>query len=350
MFKKLLLIKWGFFISYLFFFTPQLKLFMDDLIVITAHCPTEQQEKMLEKCVDSVLNLNYHVALISHTHIPIHIQKKCNYYFYDYHNDINYDDDLLFFVRYVIDEKTVIRSKYFTKEFYGFAIYRMFSIASQIAINFGYKNIHHIEYDCILKNTNLIDEHKEILKEYGAVVYTDTGKEDGFVLGAFKSFAVDKLPTLFKNYNKDKMRELMINIPLVPLEVFTKHILLSESKPFFKCSHDIKNSEDFIQNDGEYRLKHFTPYYNHKDDTFCLFYKNIGITTHHLKIYVNNESIILNTVDAGWWTIRKLCKSSDLKNLLILCNDNIIYNKTFNATELETLKKNAYVITNEENN
>ena len=38
------------------------------------------------------------------------------------------------------------------------------------------------------------------------------------------------------------------------------------------------------------------------------------------------------------------------KQELILCNDKIIYNKTFNTIELETLKKNAYLITDEENN
>ena len=323
---------------------------MRDLMVITAYCPTEEQEKMLEKCIDSILGLKYHVALISHTHVPIHIQKKCNYYFYDYYNDVSHDDELLYFVRYYIKEKTTIRSKYFTKEFYGFAIYRMFSIASQIAINYGYDNIHHIEYDCELKNTNLIDEHNEILKEYDAVLYTDTGDQNGFILGAFKSFKVNKLPNLFKNYDKDKMKDLMVNTPLMPLETFTKHIFLSETKPFFKNENDIISNNDFFKNESELRLKHFTPYYDHEDDTFCLFYKNIGATTHHLKIYLNDEGIVINTVDVGWWTIRKLCKSSDLRNLLILCNDKIIYNKTFNTIELETLKKNAYLITDEENN
>ena len=53
---------------------------MKDLIFITAYCPTEEQEKLLEKCVNSVLECGKHIALISHSHIPIHIQKKCQYY------------------------------------------------------------------------------------------------------------------------------------------------------------------------------------------------------------------------------------------------------------------------------
>ena len=38
----------------------------------------------------------------------------------------------------------------------------MFTIASQIAENFGYDNIHHMEYDCMLKNKNLINEHNSL--------------------------------------------------------------------------------------------------------------------------------------------------------------------------------------------
>jgi len=318
-----------------------------DLMVITAYCPTEEQEKMLEKCIDSILGLKYHVALISHTHVPIHIQKKCNYYFYDYYNDISHDDELLYFVRYVINEKTTIRSKYFIKEFYGFAIYRMFSIASQIAINYGYDNIHHIEYDCVLKNTNLIDEHNGILKEYDAVLYTDTGDQNGFILGAFKSFKVDKLPNLFKNYDKDKMKDLMVNTPLMPLETFTKDIFLRETKPFFKNTNDIKSNNDFFQNESELRLKYFTPYYDNKDDKFYLFYKNMGKDVHSLRIYVNDNKVINCSTEPNWWVIKELCESSKLKNLLILCDDKIIYNKKFNSEELEILKKNAYVINNE---
>jgi hypothetical protein len=131
---------------------------MKDLIFVTAYCPTEKQEQLLEKCVDSVINCGFHVALISHSHVPIHIQKKCHYYVYDYNNDISNEHSLLGHDHFIFSNKR-IQSKFFSKTFYGFAIYRMFSIISQIAINFKYENIHHIEYDCELldKNFFLID-------------------------------------------------------------------------------------------------------------------------------------------------------------------------------------------------
>jgi hypothetical protein len=319
---------------------------MKNLIVITANCPTEDQEKMLEKCVDSVINLGHHILLISHTHIPIHIQKKCNYYFYDYFNDINDDDELLFFVRYVINDNTTIRSKYFTKEFYGFAIYRMFSMASQVAVNFKYENIHHIEYDCVLKNDNLINEHNELLETYDAVFYTDNGQSDGFLFGAFKSFKVNKLPELFKRYNKDEMRKMMVEIPLVPLETFTKHIFMESGNVIIKNTNDIKNNGSFFQNESPLRLKYFTPYYDHTNDTFFLFYKNMGETTNSLRIYVNDDKIYNIEVQSKYWITTNLCGSNDLKSILIICDGKLIYDKKFTTQGVENLKKNAYLIIN----
>ena len=68
---------------------------MKDLIFISAYCPTEEQETVLERCVNHVLECGKHIVLVSHTHVPIHIQKKCQYYVYDYNNEISDDYNLL---------------------------------------------------------------------------------------------------------------------------------------------------------------------------------------------------------------------------------------------------------------
>jgi len=49
---------------------------MEDLILITAYCETEKQEEALNRCIDSVSKLGFHILLISHSHIPTHIQKN----------------------------------------------------------------------------------------------------------------------------------------------------------------------------------------------------------------------------------------------------------------------------------
>ena len=215
---------------------------MKDLILITAYCPTEEQEAALEKCIDSVLECGKHILLISHTHIPIHIQKKCQYYVYDYNNDVVDDYNLMGYYHYFFfNDNKKINSRFFIKNFYGFAIYRMFSIASQIAINFGYQNIHHIEYDCELIDKNLIHENSEYLKEYDSVICTDSGDENGWLYGSFKSFKVSSLPDKFKNYDRDYIESEMRKIEPTHLEFLTKKLFIDSGNVLFKNDNDLSN-------------------------------------------------------------------------------------------------------------
>ena len=89
---------------------------MKDLIFITAYCPTEKQEEALNRCIDSVLKLGFHILLLSHSHIPLHIQKKCNYYFYDYDNDVSEDYNLLGHNTFGFGNQTLL-SRFFVKTF-----------------------------------------------------------------------------------------------------------------------------------------------------------------------------------------------------------------------------------------
>ena len=209
---------------------------MDDLVFITAYCPTEEQELALDKCINSVLKCGFHVALISHTHIPIHIQKKCNYYFYDYFNDTSDDINLLGNL-YFQTANWTINSRLFNKYFYGFAIYRMFSMVSQIAINFGYKNIHHIDYDCELFDKNLILENSKLLGEYDSILYTSDGEKTGYLLGPFKSFKVASLPDKFKNYNREFIDDTMRKSEPTQLEFLTKYLFINSGNALIDQSH-----------------------------------------------------------------------------------------------------------------
>jgi hypothetical protein len=283
---------------------------MEDLIFITAFCPTEEQEKVLEKCINSVLECGKHIALISHSHIPIHIQKKCHYYVYDYNNEVSDDYDLLGHKQFTFNNHK-IQSRFFSKTFYGFAIYRMFSIASQIAINFGYKNIHHIEYDCELLDKSLVDENSGYLEEYDSVIYTDNGKDDGFLFGSFKSFKVSSLPELFKNEpTEDKF----------------------------------KRGQVFYN-----RNLHYTLYYNPSDNTLNIFYKSIKDLSEEIVIIVNKTKMVTIQTKPYHWHIRPLGVFNDINHVRIDNSEKVIYEKTFDNEFREIFKIKSY-ITSEENN
>ena len=134
----------------------------------------------------------------------------------------------------------------------------MFSMVSQIAINFGYKNIHHIEYDCELLNSNLIIENSKLLEEYDSVIYTNNGNENGFLFGSFKSFKVSSLPEKYKNYNRDFIDSEMRKLNQTHLEFLTKKIFIESGNVLFKNE---PSNEDFKRGD----------YFNHRNLHFTLF-------------------------------------------------------------------------------
>jgi hypothetical protein len=313
---------------------------MKDLIFITAYCPTEEQEMMLEKCVNSVLECGKHVALISHSHIPIHIQKKCQYYVYDYNNEISDDYNLLGHHHFKFGNEK-IQSRFFQKYFYGFAIYRMFSIASQIAINFGYQNIHHIEYDGLLLDKTLIDENSNHLKEYDSVIYTDNGKEDGFLFGSFKSWKVSSLPENFKKYNKVFIEKEMKILETKELEVLTKNLFISSGKVLFQNE---PSSDRFKKGIPTFnRNLHFTLYYNPSDRTLNIFYNSVKDSLEEIVVIVNKTTTVNIQIKPYHWHITPLGIFDEINHVRVDNSEKVIYDKTFDNEFREIFKIKSYI-------
>jgi hypothetical protein len=322
---------------------------MSDLIVITANCPTEEQEESLKKCIDSVIKCGFHIALISHTHIPINIQKKCNYYVYDYKNDISDDIELIGFNSFKTDEFSIV-SRYFNKYFYGFAIYRMFAIASQIAINFGYTKLYHIEYDCELMDTNLIFEHKKLLDYYDSVLYTDNGDTDGFLFGSLKSFRVKSLPEKFKCYDKEFIQEEMIKLDSTYLEFLTKKLFINSGNVIFKNENEL--SPDKFKKGLKFynRNLHYTLYYDKTKLSLKIFYKSVKNYSEKITIIVNANKIITINVEPNHWYIEDLGEFDTINSVRIDNSKQVIYETSFDDSKRSKYKSQSYIVYDEKDN
>jgi hypothetical protein len=315
---------------------------MKDLICVTAYCPTEEQEVSLEKCIDSVLKCGNHIALISHTHIPIHIQKKCQYYIYDYLNEIS-DDYNLFGDNFFAADNIKINSIFFQKSFYGFAIYRMFSIASQLAENFGYKNIHHIEYDCELLDETLISEHSTLLETYDSILYTDNGNEDGFMFGSLKSFKVESLPDNFKNYNKDFIESEMRRINPKHLETFTKSLFVNSGNVLFKHDNELtaqkfKKGPKFVSIGRHYNL-----FYNDRDKTLNVLYRSLTDNPENIVVIVNDNKIVRLNVSPRHWYINQLGIFDEIDYVRIDNSKKTLFEKHFDNEFREIFKRKSFI-------
>ena len=315
---------------------------MKDLICVTAYCPTEEQIVSLEKCIDSVLKCGNHIALISHTHIPIHIQKKCQYYVYDYLNEIS-DDYNLFGNNFFGVDNIIINSKFIQKSFYGFAIYRMFSIASQLAINFGYKNMHHIEYDCELLDETLISENSSLLETYDSILYTDTGNKDGFIFGSLKSFKVESLPDSFKNYNRDFIESEMRRLEPKHLETFTKSIFINSGNVLFKHVDEI--TEKKFKKGLKFASvgRHYILYYNDEDKTLNVFYRSLTDKPENIVVIVNDNKIVRLNVKPRHWHINRLGIFDEINYVRIDDSKKTLLEKHFDNEFREIFKKESYI-------
>lgn len=322
---------------------------MKDLIFITAHCTEKEQIESLDRCINSLVKSKYHIAIISHTHIPSYIQKKCHYYFYDYLNEISDNPDLLWPLEFDFQDGTILHSKFFHKYFYGFAIYRMFSIASNIAKIYGYKNLHHIEYDCQIVDLRLIEEHSKLLEEYDSVCYTTNGDFSGRLFGSFKSFKVETLPRLFTNYDKDYMEDYIVNCGVNLLEFFTKNLLNDNGKVCFLKQEDITKDRFIVGKDFYNRNLHYTFYYDEKTHCINIFYRCIKEGGENITVVVNDDRVLTLRVGEKHWMIRTLGGFDEIRNIRIDNGDKILYKKEFDSIFKENLKKHSYII-NEKNN
>ena len=321
---------------------------MNDLILITAHCPTEAQEKILEDCINSVIGLKHHILLISHTHIPIHIQKKCQYYFYDYLNETSDDHNLLGYNSFATSD-FIIQSRFFQKSFYGFAIYRMFSMASQIAINFGYENIHHIEYDCELLDKTIIDEHISFLESYDSVLYTNDGTPDGFLFGSLKSFKVNSLPEMFKTYNRDYIESEMKNADPIQLEYLTKKLFIDSGNVLFKndkdlCEQGFKKGPKFYD-----AGVHYTLYYDSNSNTINIFYLSTKSYKEDIVVIVDNNIVRFNSLP-GQWNIQSLGLLDKVNYVRIDNSKKCLYEKYFDDEFKKVFINKSYITHYEKNN
>jgi hypothetical protein len=167
----------------------------------------------------------------------------------------------------------------------------MFSMASQIAINFGYDNIHHIEYDCELLDKTIINEHSSLLETYDSVLYTNDGTPNGFLFGSLKSFKVKSLPEMFKTYNKDYIESEMRKVEPTHLESLTKKLFIDSGNVLFKNDNDLSNQR-FNKGPKFYSVGvHYTLYYNSINNTINIFYLSAKSYDEDIVVIVNDNVV-----------------------------------------------------------
>jgi len=181
---------------------------MKDLIIVSSYCDTKQKEDILRNLVNQCYKENsFDLMVVSHTIIPDDISKKTTLSLYDSKNELLYDWDLRSKPWFNPGNEREIQS-IFTGFFNShLAIWRMIILGNSAAKNLGYKKVHHIEYDCDIKDFTEIYDNSKLLDTYDCITYTkiiDT--IDNILFGTYQAYRLDTLHDELLVLDEEKLK------------------------------------------------------------------------------------------------------------------------------------------------
>jgi hypothetical protein len=305
---------------------------MKDLIMITAYCPDDYRENILRNLVTFLNDFRdqYDVMIVSHTVIPIDIQKKVNYCLYDSKNEILTDWDLLNQPWFNPDYTRRIQSSFLSKKNTHLAIWRMFILGFSLSKNIGYKKIHQIEYDCDLNNIFEFDENSKLLNEYDSVIYIDKKENvDDILFGSFQSYQVLSIDDFLLNLDEDGIKNMIRNSDSKSPELMLQNILEKNKKVLKKNKVNLeKGGNKFGIVDGQIENKFIpwaVPYYDQLEETigFVVWNTKKEQGVEHT-IIINNQKVIqIEKTLLNHWRIINLGNFYEITDIMIIENDEI---------------------------
>lgn len=325
---------------------------MKDLILITAYCPDEYREGILRDLIISLNNFKdvFDTLIVSHTPIPLDIQKKVSYCFYDSKNEILTDWDLLNQPWFNPNDDRRIQSSFLSRKNTHLAIWRMLILGFSLSKNMGYKKVHHIEYDCKINDVNEFVNNSKILNEYDSVIYIDSKDTvDDILFGSFQSYFIPTLNNFLINLDEEKIIEMIRNSTSKSPELMLQKILEESGKVFKKDRNTLESNGNYFGTiDGQVGVKFIpwaVPFYDQLDNTvgFVVWNTKNKNGVEHI-IILNNEKIVkLPTTLLNHWRMVNLGKINDIQNIVIIENGEI--RDKFNLTteeEIQVFKKSSF--------
>jgi hypothetical protein len=324
---------------------------MKDLILVTAYCPDEIRENLLRNCINSLSNFSYKydIMVVSHTPIPLDIQKKVNFCLYDSKNEILTDWDLLNRPWFAPGDGRAIHSSFLSKKNTILAIWRMFILGFANAKNMGYSKVHQMEYDCEIIDDSEIAENSIILDSHDSVIYLDMKPNvEKILFGSMQSYFIPTLDKFLISLNEEGIKDYVRNSNTKSPEVLL-HRLLSNGNIFEKDRNVLeKLGNKFGMFDGQLAnsLNAWSvPFYDESDNHiyFIVWNTKTKEGIEHQIIINKNRVISIDLTPLQHWKVVDLGNFDEIKNILIIENEKIRDTFSLNTEEEKMyFKKMSY--------
>jgi len=323
---------------------------MKDLILITAYCPDDYREDVLRNLVNSLDNESFDLMVISHTPIPLDIQKKVDIIFYDKKNEILTDWDLINQPWFSPGNGKKIQSGLLSKKNTHLAIWRMLILGFSTAKNLGYNKVHHIEYDCEINNMNELIDNSAQLNDYNSIVYIDKQPNISPILfGSFQSYFLPNIPEKLINLDEEWIKQSIRNASSKSPELMLQKLLEEKGKVLYKDRNDLeKNGNKFGIVDGQMENNFIpwgVPFYDRSTNEVGFIVWNTQNKNGVKHQIIINSNQIHNTISTSFnnWRMEFLGNLDSIESLLIIENNKIRDNISLKTQEdKETFKKMSF--------
>ncbi len=324
---------------------------MKDLLLITAYCPDDSRENILRNLVNSLTKFKnkYDIMVVSHTPVPVDIQKKVNYFLYDHKNEILTEWDLLNKPWFAPTDGRAIMSSFLSKKNTLLAMWRMMILGFGLAKNIGYTKVHQIEYDCEIIEDSEIEENSKLLGEVDSVVYFDNQfNTQEIMFGSFQSYYLPNLSEVLLKLDENNIKQIIRSSDTKSPEVLLFRELSKGrvTKKNRKLLEYKGNKFGIIDGQVEKTMNSWSvPYYDEKDENIYFVCWNTKILDGVEHQIIINKSNVINVEKTlfNHWRIIHLGHINEVKSIIVIENNQIrdTYDLS-NDYEVDLFKKMSY--------
>jgi hypothetical protein len=303
---------------------------MKDLIIVSSYCDTKDKENILRNLVNQCYKENsFDLMVVSHTTIPDDISRKTTLSLYDSKNELLYDWDLRSKPWFNPGNEREIQS-IFTGFFNShLAIWRMIILGNSVAKNLGYKKVHHIEYDCDIKDFTEVYDNSKLLDTYDCITYTKViDTIDDILFGTYQAYRLDTLHNDLLILDEEKIKSQIRASNTKSPEGMLFDLLHTNKKGFVKNKSLLDINNNFgLSHTQNTHTAWCLPYYDRLTNKLSFIIWNVEEPSRDINvqlIYNDDKVITFGEIKHLYWVVKDIDDFNNAKKLTVILNRKII--------------------------
>ena len=226
---------------------------------------------------------------------------------------------------------------------HGYTVLRLLLIGLKSAKSLNYQKVHLVEYDseikCVQefkKNSVLLDEHSIIWYQWETFAFPTTPV----------SYNLLKLPNLFFEITKEKLLNFFNGEKTNMCEQYHMELINQCDNVLKKKVENLKDvGIELNLNSDVVKYEWNVPVYNHETKKMIFFsWGQTETEDMEIKLVVNHVQISSFIVKPGTWIIREIDCIENIKNILIIVNNQIRNYLDFNKIDKDYyINRNKFI-------